>query len=58
MAAPEAEAYQLGGKDVLRVTDAEGSMFSQPAYVYGVGETVWILRGQDEFLEALLETVP
>ena len=56
--AVEAEAYQLGGKDVLRVTDAEGSMFAPPAYVYGVGETVWILRGDDEYLDALLATMP
>jgi protein involved in polysaccharide export with SLBB domain len=55
---PESEAYQLGGKDVLRVTDAEGSAFSQPAYVYGVGETVWILFGQDEYMDALLATMP
>ena len=54
---PEVTEEQLGGKTVLRVSDAE-SVFAQPAYVYGVGGTVWVLRGDDEYIAALLRTMP
>lgn len=37
---------QLDGKAVLRVS-AAGALSRQTAYVYGVGETAWIVRGQD-----------
>lgn len=55
---PQAEAHQLGGKDVFQMTDAELSQSWEMAYVYGVGETVWVLRGRDELLDALLATMP
>ena len=54
---PLREDVTLGGKDVVRISD-RGDAFSQPAWVYGVGGTVWILRGQDEFAAALLATMP
>lgn len=54
---PEVTEEQLGGKAVLRASDG-GSLFSQAAYVYGVGGTVWMLRGDDEYIAALLRTMP
>jgi hypothetical protein len=54
---PEREETQLGGKAVVRVSEAD-SGFGQTAYVYGVGGTAWILRGQDEYIAALLRTMP
>lgn len=54
---PQLEETQLGGKNVVRVSDV-GSMVSSVAYVYGVGGTVWVLRGQDEYVTALLRTMP
>lgn len=54
---PQFEESQLGGKTVVRLSDA-GSLVSRVAYVYGVGGTVWVLRGQDEYITALLRTMP
>lgn len=54
---PQVEQTQLGGKDVARVSDA-GSLRSQPMFAYGVGETIWILGGQEEYITALLRTMP
>ena len=54
---PQLEETQRGGKTVVRVSDA-GSLASRVAYVYGVGGTAWILRGQDEYFTALLKTMP
>ncbi len=54
---PAFEETQLGGKAVVRVSDA-ASQYSQPDYVYGVGETVWVLSGQDRYIAALLRTMP
>jgi len=54
---PQFEETQLGGKTVVRVSEAD-SLAPQVAYVYGVGGTVWILLGQDEYITALLRTMP
>jgi hypothetical protein len=54
---PQFEETQLGGKTVVRVSEA-ASVASRVAYVYGIGGTVWILRGQDEYITALLRTLP
>jgi hypothetical protein len=54
---PQFEETQLGGKRVTRISEA-GSLSGDVAYVYGVGETVWILRGQDQYITALLRTMP
>ncbi len=51
---PQIEQTQLGGKDVARVTEAG----SQPMFAYGVGGTIWILGGQEEYITALLRTMP
>jgi hypothetical protein len=55
--APQFEETQLGGKTVVRVSEA-ASLISRVGHVYGVGGTVWILRGQDEYVTALLRTMP
>jgi hypothetical protein len=54
---PQFEETQLGGKPVTRISEA-GRPAAAVAYVYGVGETAWILRGQDEYITALLRTMP
>lgn len=54
---PLSEETQLAGKAVTRVSDAR-ALSGTEAWVYGIGETVWVLRGQDEYLVALLRTMP
>jgi hypothetical protein len=48
---------QLGGKSVTRIAEAD-TRLTQPTWVYAVGETVWMLQGQDEYVAALLRTMP
>jgi hypothetical protein len=54
---PVYEDEQLGGKAVTRVSQ-EALPMNTEAWVYGVGGTVWVLRGQDEYITALLRTMP
>jgi hypothetical protein len=54
---PVFEESQLGGKAVTRLSDTSRLAGTQ-AWIYGVGETVWVLRGQDEYIAALLRTMP
>jgi hypothetical protein len=50
---PQLEEAQLGGKTAIRVSEAD-SLALRVAYVYRVGGTAWILRGQDEYVTTLL----
>jgi hypothetical protein len=54
---PVYEDDQLGGKAVTRVSQAARPTRTE-AWVYGVGGTVWVLLGDDEYITALLRTMP
>jgi hypothetical protein len=54
---PRTEAADVGGKAVTRILDDAAP--DQPALVvYATGDTVWVIRGSDESVEAVLESLP
>lgn len=51
------EEAEIGGKSVTQIFD--DATPDQPALiVYATGDTVWVVRGSDESVEAVLETLP
>jgi hypothetical protein len=57
MISPYQELGEIGGKTATLVID-EGELDSAPVYVYGNGDTVWLIAAEEAVVEEVLRQLP